>query len=110
VTRDLASGETIVRFDWTGDRLDQLTHAGFAIGDRNVTTYRVVEGEPLSAEVTCEAQTSLARGDWQVRTAVRSTLTSDTTTFTATVEVDAYEGTTRVFSRREVHHIPRDGC
>ncbi|MGQ0604348.1 MAG: CocE/NonD family hydrolase [Anaerolineales bacterium] len=74
----------------------------------DTTTYRIVEGDPLSASVTCEWMIRVGRGDWQTRVETKSVMTSDTTHFRVTNVLNAYEGNTRVFSKAWDFSVPRD--
>ena len=49
-----------------------------------------------------------ARGDWQVETRTRTVLTSTETNFQLQAQLDAYEGSERVFKRSWRVTIPRD--
>ncbi len=71
-------------------------------------TYRIVEGDPLSASIRCEKTIKMGRGDWRVRIETSSLLTSDKTTFCVTNVVNTYEGNTRVFSKSWTFTVPRD--
>ena len=63
------------------------------LAERNVVHYRLVEGDPLSAEASCEVDVELARGDWRTRRArCAATMTCDRERFLVTTELDAYEG------------------
>src|SRR5207248_3514980 len=59
VRRDLSSGETEIEFDWrpSGTR---ILATGTELREDNITRYRIVEGEPLSATVVCDVVVSLA--------------------------------------------------
>ena len=48
------------------------------------------------------------RGDWSVETRTRTVVDSTPTGFRVRAELDAYEGTTRVFSRSWNEQVPRD--
>ena len=63
VRRDLSSGEIEVGFDWHGSRT-RILATDTEMGEENVTRYRIIEGEPLSATVICEVEVSLARPGW----------------------------------------------
>jgi predicted acyl esterase len=108
VVRDLAGGAAEARFDWIDSR-SLLTGSATELAERNAVRYRIVEGDPLSAEVACEVDVELARGEWLTRVEVRSSMTCDRERFLVTTSLDAYEGATRSFARRWTHEIPRDG-
>jgi uncharacterized protein len=109
VRRDLATGAVEVEFDWMGDSRTLIAESGTELGERNVTYYRIAEGDPLSAQVQCEVDVTLRRGDWDVRAEVRSSMSCDHDSFTMSTDLRAYEGDNEVFSRNDSHTIPRDG-
>ncbi len=77
------------------------------ISSRTVETYsyRADDYDSLSGETRWERKFS--RGDWLVRTMTRTRLTSDETCFHLRADLDAYEGTSRVYSRSWYNVIPR---
>jgi putative CocE/NonD family hydrolase len=108
VRRDLATGATEVRFDWHPSRT-RLLATGTEMGEENVTTYSIVEGDPLSASVHCRVVVTLDRPGWNTRTEATSTMTCDRDRFTVTTALDAFEDGVRVHAATHVHHFPRDG-
>jgi hypothetical protein len=108
VLRDLATGEVELQFDWrpTGTR---ILATDTELTEENVTTYRIVEGEPLSATVLCEVEVSLARPGWNTRTRATSTMTCDAERFLVTSTLEAFDGNARVHARTWTHRFPRDG-
>ena len=108
VARDFAAGAAEATFAWIDSRA-LLTDSATELAERNVVRYRLVEGDPLSAEASCEIAVELARGEWRTGVQVRSTMTCDRERFLVTTELDAYEGATRCFARRWTHEIARDG-
>jgi putative CocE/NonD family hydrolase len=108
VRRDLATGATEVRFDWHPSRT-RLLATGTEMGEENVTTYSIVEGDPLSASVHCRVIVTLDRPGWNTRTEATSTMTCDRDRFTVTTALDAFEDGVRVHAATHVHHFPRDG-
>ena len=99
-----------MRFAWIDSR-SLLSGSATELAERNVVHFRLVEGDPLSAEASCEVGVDLARGDWRTRVEVRSRMTCDRERFLVTTELDAYEGAAehRVAARRWTHEIARDG-
>ncbi len=75
----------------------------------DTTTYRLIEGDPLSASVTCEWMTRTGRGEWQTRVETKSVMSADASHFHVTNVLDAFEGQTRVFSKTWHFAVPRDG-
>ena len=108
VRRDLSSGALEVEFDWHPSRT-RILATGTEMGEENVTRYRIVEGDPLSATVICHVEVSLARPGWSTRTCATSTMTCDAERFTVTTALDAFEDDVRVHARTYTHHFPRDG-
>ena len=104
VERDFATGAAEATFAWIDGR-SLLTDSATELAERNVVRYRLVEGDPLSAEASCEVAVELARGEWRTGVQVRSTMTCDRERFLVTTELDAYEGATRCFARRWTHEI-----
>jgi hypothetical protein len=107
--RDLATGELAVEFNWHGSRR-RIIDTGTEMGEENVTTYRILEGDPLSATVVCRVVTTLDRPGWRARMEVASTMTSDRDNFTVTTTLEAFEGQVRVHARTVTHRFPRDGA
>lgn len=108
VRRDLATGELELTFDWHGWRT-RIIATDTEMGEENTATYRIVEGDPLSATVICRAETSLARPGWNCRVAATTTMTSDAERFIVTTTLDAFHDSVRVHGRTFTHHFPRDG-
>jgi uncharacterized protein len=110
VRRDLASGELEVEFDWQGWRT-RILASDTEMGEQNVTRYRIVEGQPLSATVTCDVEVSLARPGWgQMLTRASSTMTCGAERFTVTSTIDAFHDGVRIYARTYTHQFPRDGA
>ncbi len=108
VRRDLSTGEVEVEFDWHPSRT-RILATGTEMGEENVTTYRIVDGDPLSATVVCRVDVSLARRGWNTRTVATSTMTCDAERFLVTTALDAFEDDVRVHARTFTHRFPRDG-
>jgi uncharacterized protein len=71
-------------------------------------TFRVAEGDPLSAHQRCDHAIVLARGDWYTRVVTTSTLSADAGSFHASNTIEAYEGEAQVFAKTWSCAIPRD--
>ena len=106
---DPASGAHEVEFEWNVGGRRRLVEAGTEMHDTNVTTYRIVDGDPLSAEVHVRCSSALGRGGWLARVDTESRMTSTATEFLVTQRLDAYEGEERIYSRSWELAIPRDG-
>jgi uncharacterized protein len=106
---DPATGAHELEFEWDVGGHRRLVEAGTEMRDTNVTTYRIVDGDPLSAEVHVRCTTALGRGDWRTRVETDSRMTSTATEFLVTQRLDAYEGDAEVYSRSWDLSFPRDG-
>ena len=109
VRHDLATGEVELEFDWHPSRT-RILATDTELTEENVTRYRIVEGEPLSATVLSEVEVSLARPGWNTRTRAISTMTCDAERFLVTSTLEAFEGNARVHARTWTHRFPRDGA
>jgi uncharacterized protein len=107
--RDLGSGELEVEVDWHPSRT-RITDSQTEMGEENITTYRIIEGDPLSATVTCRVTTTLHRPGWSSRIQATSTMTCDRDHFTVTTTLDAFEDEVRVHARAATHRFARDGA
>jgi putative CocE/NonD family hydrolase len=108
VRRNLSNGEIEVEFDWHASRR-RIVATNTEMGEENVTTYRIIEVDALSATVVCEVSVSLARPGWNTRICAVSTMTCDAERFIVTTTLDAFEDSVRVHARTYTHEFPRDG-
>ena len=67
--------------------------------DTNVTTYRISDGDPLSAGVEVHCTSGLGRGEWQPRIETASGMRSTATAFLVSQRLNAFEGDEQVYSR-----------
>lgn len=105
--QDVATGETVVTVTkdggaWHISDLD-LDCDAFAVERASIQP-----DDPLSARYEVTATHRLGRGHWRVRTQTRSMLTATADTFRVELDLDAYEGDTRVFCKSWALTIPRD--
>jgi hypothetical protein len=94
---------------------DHFSEGAFRIARDGLTyetdycdAFDIVEGDPLSAFITCTRDIRIGRGEWRTRIATTSTLSSTAETFTITNVLDAYEGETRIHSTTRTLTLPRD--
>ena len=106
---DPASGRHEIEFDWDVGGHRRLAGAGTEMLDTNVSTYRITDGDPTSAEVEVRCTTGLGRGKWQTRVETESRMTSTATEFAVSQRLDAFEGGARIYSRIWELAFPRDG-
>ena len=76
----------------------------------SITTYRIAEGDPLSATVNCRVSVTLVRPGWNIAVRAQSTMTCDAQQFLVTSTLDAFEDDVRVHARAFTHRFPRDGA
>jgi putative CocE/NonD family hydrolase len=107
-TRDFATGRTELIFDWAAGGRFRLVEAGLQTGYWTTTTYSIVPGDPLSAEVRCEAATELGRGGWLTRAEISSVMTCDAERFMVRTELEAFEDGERVRRREWDFETPRE--
>ena len=106
--RDFAIGRTELTFHWaTGGRY-RLARAGLTAGCWASTTYSILPGDPLSAEVSCRTATELARDGWLTRAEIRSVMDADAERFRVRTELEAFENGQRVRRREWSFETPRD--
>jgi predicted acyl esterase len=108
VTRDFASGRTELVFDWAAGGRYRLVEFGLQTGYWTKTTYSIVPGDALSAEVRCEAATELGREGWLTRAEIRSVMDADAERFRVRTELEAFENGERVRRREWTFETPRD--
>ena len=108
VTRDFATGRTELVFDWAAGGRYRLVAAGLQAGYWTKTTYSILPGDPLSAEVRCEAATELGRDGWLARAEIRSVMSCDADRFMVHTELEAFEDGELVRRREWDFETPRE--
>jgi putative CocE/NonD family hydrolase len=107
-THNAITGAVILT-DHTDEGCIKLLETNLEMDSTLTDTYRIVDGEPLSAEVECERTISLRREGWRIRLETHSRMTADAANFHVTNSLDAYEGAARVFAKTWHFSVPRDG-
>lgn len=106
-TRDPKTGVTThLRVDDSGE-VEDLDH-GLISGAISREWWDIHPDDPLSARGRTHWSTTLARGDWQLRTETYSEMWSDAETFHMTARIEAYEGDELVYEKDFAHRIPRN--
>ena len=77
-------------------------------GEKMICRFTHVGDDYDSVMAETQTERTFRRGEWEVRTSTRTVLTSNKTHFFVRAELDAYEGSTRVFSENWVSEIERD--
>ncbi len=107
IRRDLGAGETRVAIerDWGAQYMQAID---LTVDGSAVETYRIRDGDPLSATGETVNRQSRGRDDWRVSTRTRTALSLTASDFVASAELDAFEGERRVFSCDRRFSVPRD--
>ncbi|MDQ3857499.1 MAG: CocE/NonD family hydrolase [Actinomycetota bacterium] len=103
---DVASGEAILTYSY-GDGRRRLPN-GVELDDEAKQTFRLAEGDPLSASVHVGERIEIARDGWRVRVETESEMTADAEAFHLENTVVAYEGDERFWERTRRVSAPRD--
>ncbi len=101
-------GRTVIRSFKDRGRI-RLEETGMTIEARCDERYEIASDDPLAAEHAVRYVISMQRGDWQVRTASRTVMTSTKSDYLLSTTLDAYEGDVRVRARTWSATVPRDG-
>jgi putative CocE/NonD family hydrolase len=109
ITHNIADGSAEVLFDWDVGGNFRLADAGIEADGTNLTRYRIVTGQPLSAEVVTEQSAALKSGLFDVAVEATGRMTADPSAFLVTLDLDARENGHRVHSRQWHFEFPRNG-
>jgi uncharacterized protein len=116
VVRDAGRTRTIIEDPTTGittvavaraDRDFRLLDIGVRVRKKTDECFVTHATDPTQARAETEGIWETSCGDWRVRTETRTVMTADPESFRVDVALDAFEGDTRVFSRRWKRAIPR---
>ena len=109
MSRDYATGETLVEMvKDRGHIRIEATGTDYAGGGRE--TYRIGDGDPLSARARVDYVITLGREpDWNTRIDTHFILTATKDSFLVTAHAEAHDGDERIWSRSWENTIPRDG-
>jgi len=88
----------------------RLADAGIEADASNLTSYRIVAGDPLSAEVRTGQSASLRWARHDAAIEATGQMTADSTAFLVTLGLDARENGRRVHSRQWHLEFPRNGA
>jgi hypothetical protein len=105
VKRDVGTGETVLDYSYGSGRRHP---DGLELVERTHQTFRIVEGDPLSASVRVWELVSIGRGGWKTRAETESEMTCDADAFHVVNTVTAYEGDEVVFEKKRRFSAPRD--
>ncbi len=107
-THDLLNGqvELVVEPDGLPGRV-RLTESRLVVGEWGRNTYRIIEGDPLSASVRCERTMEIGAPGWKTVTKVDSTMSCDGEAFHVETRLSALDGDTPFFERSWSWSTPR---
>jgi uncharacterized protein len=107
VLRDLASDVSTLEVVSDGGRY-RFEGNGLVVHRKALEWYTSRGDEFHSVRGETLWERGLGRDDWAIRTVTRTVLTSDAKQFHIDADIDAYEGTSRVFCRTFSISVPRD--
>lgn len=110
ISHNLADGSAEVLFDWDVGGNFRLADAGIEADGSSLTRYRIVAGDPLSAEVRTEQSASLRSARHDVTVEAAGHMTAGPLAFLVTLGLDAREDGHRVHSRQWHLEFPRNGA
>ena len=102
------NGTHEIAFEWDVGGRRRLAEARTEMDDTSLTTYRITDGDPLSASVEARCSSTLAR-DSGARVDTHSAMSATASEFLVTQRLDAFEGDEQVYSRTWELVFPRDG-
>ena len=109
ISHNLADGSAEVIFDWDVGGNFRLADAGIEADGSNLTSYRIVAGAPLSAEVRTGQSASLRSEQHDVAVQATGHMTAGPAAFLVTLGLDARENGHRVHARQWHLEFPRNG-
>ncbi|SFL80343.1 CocE/NonD family hydrolase [Salibacterium qingdaonense] len=89
-----------------GERL--LPNNGIRHGSKNKNTFTITSGDPLSANIRCEWELTVARDDWDTQLFTDSIMTSDDASFYLTNTMVALLNGEEIFRKTWEETIPRN--
>ena len=106
VLREAESGRLVLEVHDTAGR-QRFEDLDLTIDALSVERYGLVEGDPLSATADIEWTWRFQRGDWEVRTEARQTVSCTRDEFIVEYSLKAYEGHALVHDTSRRHAIAR---
>ena len=107
LTREIASGRSELQFFQDRPAVRVLEN-GTEIEELTEDCYAIVDGDPLSASITCSWSIRIGRDGWRTRIESESTMSATAEDFLVSNRLEAFEGETRVFADVSQATIPRD--
>ena len=107
LTREISSGRSALRFFQDRPAVRVLEN-GTEIEELTEDCYTIVDGDPLSASITCTWSIRIGRAGWRTRIESESTMNATARDFLVSNRLEAFEDETRVFADVSHATIPRD--
>ncbi len=107
LTRDLADGSVCLDHLEDGG-VSYLEDIDLILHRSAQETFRIREGDPLSASTETRRVFEIRRGDLRLATDERLEVTCDDQAFRVSAVMEAYEGEALLFTRRWNERVPRD--
>jgi hypothetical protein len=107
LTRRIASGLSELQFFQDSPAV-RLLESGTEIEELTEDCYSIVDGDPLSASVTCRWSIRIGRDGWRTRIESESVMSATAEDFLVTNRLEAFEDDARVFADVSQATIPRD--
>ena len=86
----------------------RLVESGLEYRESGRDSFRIVEGDPLSASVRSTWTIEVGRAEWRTRVETVSTLSADALAFLVTNEINAFEGDSRICAKMHAAVVPRE--
>ncbi|MCW5575608.1 MAG: CocE/NonD family hydrolase [Burkholderiales bacterium] len=109
VRTDMGKSETVVEVSDSSGRGRYDDIENLIAEARSTERYRIVEGDPLSCEAEVTWTWLFERGDWNIRTEMRTKVACDRRDFIVSARLEAFEGGQCVFERDFNERIRRNG-
>jgi putative CocE/NonD family hydrolase len=107
LTRQIAAGRSDLQFFQDRPAV-RLLENGTEIEELTEDCYTIVDGDPLSASITCRWSIRIGRDGWRTHIESESVMSATAEDFLVSNRLEAFEGETRVFADVSQATIPRD--
>ncbi|MFA1821697.1 CocE/NonD family hydrolase [Virgibacillus oceani] len=94
--------------DYSDEGERRLPNNGIRHGSKNKNMFTITSGDPLSANIRCEWELTVAREDWDTQLFTDSTMSSDATSFYLTNTMVALFNGEEIFRKTWKETIPRN--
>ena len=106
IEEDVLSGIRTMTIETAEPKVENLDH-GLITAESLSEKWTIHPDDPLSARVEIVWEQELSRGDWSVRTVAKSEMYAEMSDLYMNATLEAYEGTTKVFSKEFNESVAR---